>query len=40
MGFKDENDYGYYEPEIDCDKKLFIANQIAKHLRDSIFNEL
>lgn len=40
MGFKNENDNGYFEPEDDCDKKLYIANQIAKHLRDTIFKEL
>lgn len=40
MSFKDENDNGYFEPEEDRDKKLYIANQIAKHLRDTIFKEL
>lgn len=38
MGF--EKGEGQFLPETDQDKKLFIANSIAKQIRDAIHSEL
>lgn len=43
MSFKKDEkgiSLGGFVPETDHEKKLFIANQIARNLRDAIYEEL
>ena len=43
MSFKKDKDgvaEGAYEPESLLDKKLYLANNIARNLRDAIYKEL